>query len=262
MKLAVIAPKEHLLRYCRTDYHLALAHMMDDPEYVRFYRDTAKGFVILDNSVMELGAAVGSEFLEAAVQAFQPDELVLPDVPFDADTTFHNAEVYAPYFKMRYPNLKLMVVPQGEDVVCWMKDYYRYLRIPGIDTIGIPKHRKELRLGILEAIDRDRPFRWEHHLLGTWGNPGTELPQVRDRFDWVRGVDSKIPVRLGRLGIALHPERGMLFDGRYELPELPLSVEDDPFPIVSAYNIDVMRRWTGGLAESTARGLHVLPPPE
>lgn len=257
MKLAVIAPSKHVMRYCRTDYHLALAHLMHDHDYTNFYRYSANGYVILDNSVMELGAAVNVEFLEAAVMKFMPRELVLPDVPHDDKATFKNAQEYAPYFKNKYPDIKLMVVPQGENLICWMKDYYKYLQIPEVDVIGIPKHRKEMRLDILQAIDKDRPTRWEHHLLGTWGNPIIEIPIVQKYYPWVRGIDSKIPVRLGRLGIALHPVHGLLFDGRYELPDMPFDVQDDPFPVIVQHNIDVMRRWADG-AESPSRGLRLV----
>jgi hypothetical protein len=230
---------------------------MDDSTYVNFYRYTARGYVILDNSVMELGSAVDTEFLEKAIYQFMPRELVLPDVPQDDGATYLNAERYAPYFKDKFPDLKLMAVPQGENLVCWMKDYYKYLQIPEVDVIGIPKHRKEMRLDILEAIDKDRPPRWEHHLLGTWGNPALELPRVAQLFSWVRGVDTKLPVRLGRLGIALHPDKGLLFEGRYALPDMPFDAEDDPFPIISQHNIDVVERWVDG-TESSPRGLRLV----
>ena len=252
MELAVIAPKKHLLRYCRTGYHLVLAHLMDDSDYVKFYRESATGYIILDNSVMELGEAVNVDFLEKAVMQFRPNELVLPDVPHDADATFRNAQMHAPYFKDKWPNMKLMVVPQGKDLACWMKDFYRYLQIPEVDTIGIPKHRKELRLAILGAISNDRPRQWNYHLLGTWGNPVDGLVTATGLYPWLRGVDSKIPVRLGRMGIALHPERVLLTGDRYSLPGLDLDSEDDPFPIITVHNIEVMRRWTDGAATTSA----------
>lgn len=245
MKLAVIAPTPLLQKYCRTAYHLALAHMMADRTYTDFYRNDAEGYVILDNSVMELGESVTRDFLVKAIEYFDPDELVLPDVPYDADATYENAKQMAPYFKDLYPNVRLMAVPQGEDVYCWTKDMYRYLQVPEIDTIGIPKHRKDMRLYILDAINKDRPSNWSYHLLGTWGS-GAEVQHVASLFPWVRGVDTKLPVRLGQLGIAMSPMKGMLFDGRDSLPQMDLNNGYDPFPVITNYNCLVMKAWANG----------------
>lgn len=259
MKFAVIAPTGQTVRYCRTNYHLALAHLKDNWEYTNFYSRTAVGHLILDNSVMELGTAVDFDFLCDAVDAFIPDELILPDVPLDDKATYKNAVEYAPRFKELYPSMKLMAVPQGDDLVCWMKDYYKYLQVPEVDTIGIPKHRKGMRLNILHEISKDRPSSWDHHLLGTWGDPINELPLVAKKFPWVRGVDSKLPVRLGNLGIAIHPKRGVMVE-RYQLPEMDMVVAEDLFPILTDHNIQVMREWADG-AEGTFGELRLLSAP-
>lgn len=262
MKLAVIAPTGLLVKYCRSDYHLALAHMMDDEKYVRFYRDTARGYVMLDNSVIELGDAVDLDFLTEAIVRFQPREVVIPDVPGSHDETFENARTMGPILKEQFPDLKLQVVPQAEDggAVCFVKSMMKFLQIPEVDTIGIPKSLKQDRLSVLSLIDKDRPTRWKYHMLGTWGNP-IEIELARMLHGrWLRGVDSKIPVRLGLLGVALHPTYGMMLpEGvRYQLPDMSFDVTDDPFPVIVDYNIRTMQGWLDG-TESTVRQLWSVP---
>ncbi|SRR5580765_6218249 len=254
MKLAIISPTKFLIPYTFTDYHLMLAHMSTDYDYMSYYSTVARGYKILDNSVIELGRALHPDELEQAIAALNPHELVLPDTPGSHKDTYEAAQKLGPFFKAKYPDLKLQVVPQAEDggSVCFMKSMYKFLQIPEVDTIGIPKSLKEERLNVLRLIEADRPTHWDYHLLGTWGNPANELRQVPIDHPWIRGVDSKIPVRLGLHGIALHPTRGMLIpdENRYELPEMKFGSDDDPFPYIVTHNITVMKGWCDGTQSS------------
>lgn len=253
MKLAVIAPTSMLLRYCRTDYHLVLAHLRDDNKYVEFYKHTARGYKMLDNGAAELGQSVDVDVLFQSVYTFEPNEVILPDKLGDWKFTFESAQRTARDFKTVFPELKLMAVPQDlTTALCWYKDCMKYMQIPDVDTIGIPKGLKRKRLDVLELLNRDRPSKWEYHLLGTTGNP-VEVKVAAERYPWLRGVDSKIPVRLGQYGITLHPERGLLLpqDHRAHLPEMKFDSTDDPFPIIISHNIKTMQSWAEGGAHGT-----------
>lgn len=274
MKAAVIAPTGLLKKYCTTGYHLALAHLMDDKEYVSFYRDAAERgeHVILDNSVIELGEPVDAPWLLTACKRFKPTELVLADFPRQMDKTVEWATNFAPMFKQTFPELKLMAVPQWThpgNAEQWMECHFRLADIEDVDTIGIPKFTKELRPQICAMLhdymvsydirpsgqDREPP---EYHLLGTWGNP-IEIVELA-KYDWIRGVDSKIPVRLGQLGIALHPHRGMLGDVRYNLPKLEFSNAEDPLPVITTHNCSVYEGWAHGIyANASVYGPRMLP---
>jgi hypothetical protein len=157
--------------------------------------------------------------------------------------------------------MRLMVVPQdeGEGPVCFVKSMYKFLQIGLIDSIGIPKSLGHGRLNVLRLIEGDRPPGWQYHLLGTWGDP-LEIRHVASDHPWVRGVDSKIPVRLGLNGIALHPTRGMMIppEARYALPELDLNAEEDLFPYIVDHNIEVMLRWCDSGTKSSVRELRSM----
>ena len=72
MKIAFI-PTIHTLETDNTDYHLALTHLvLKYSEYAEFYKKKREqgDFVILDNSLIELGKAASlHKVLEAAKQA-------------------------------------------------------------------------------------------------------------------------------------------------------------------------------------------------
>lgn len=271
MKSAIIAPTGLLERYCTTGYHLALAHMMDNEEYVDFYKKTESvmdDFVILDNSVIELGEPVDFAWLKVACDRFQPDELILADFKKQPRTTYEWAEQYGPAFRKLYPSMQLMAVPHWPwigDIEGWMKSLRQLVTLPFVDTIGIPKFLQERRTAIcalidLEMADLGSPLRRvNYHLLGTWGNP-IEIVELT-KYKWIRGVDSKIPVRLGQLGITLHPHRGLLGDIRYELPALNFDRSDDPLPIITQHNCTTYQNWAEGVLAKGGQELEgkVLP---
>lgn len=257
LKAAVIAPTGLLKKYCTTGYHLALAHLMDDKEYVKFYRDAAERgeHVILDNSVIELGEPVDAPWLITACKKFRPTELVLADFPRQPDRTYEWAAHFGPMFKQAFPEVNLMVVPQWAhpgNVEEWLESYSSLAALEVVDSIGIPKFTKEMRPQICAMLHdmgvNDPTFVGhgvEHHLLGTWGNP-VEIVELA-KYRWIRGVDSKIPVRLGQLGIALHPHRGLLGDVRYDLPKLDFNNAIDPLPAISSHNCLTYQNWAEGV---------------
>ena len=246
MNAAVIAPVGLLERYCTTEYHLALAHLMGDEKYLEFYHKAArKGeFVILDNSVIELGKPVEAVDLMAAVEAFQPNEVVLCDFPQNPAATESWARQFGPAFKERWPDLKLMAVPQWQYkgvIESWLANYVELIRYDFVDTVGIPKFLGEYRPQVCAIIDEmGTAADKEYHLLGTWGNP-VEVKALA-RYDWIRGVDSKIPVRAGQYGVALHPQQGLL-GARHDLPALDFYYDADPMPIITSHNCKVYRSW-------------------
>ena len=82
MKIAFI-PSIHTLETDNTAYHLALTHLvLKYSEYAEFYKKKREqgDFVILDNSLIELGKAASLHKVLEAAKIINPSEIVLPDV--------------------------------------------------------------------------------------------------------------------------------------------------------------------------------------
>jgi hypothetical protein len=267
LRAAVIAPIGLLKRYAaRSKYHLCLAHLCQDLNpYSEFYRDAvARGeYVILDNSIIELRRPMTETQLYTAINIIRPTEFVCQDFPRDPPTTHFWAMHKAPELKKRYPNMKLMVVPQWNEsrlLGDWWASFLWLKELPFIDTIGLPKFIREGRYYVTQDIDKDPALYRdkEFHLLGTWGNP----LEVKDmaQYEWIRGVDSKAPVRFGQSGVTLHPERGLLADFRDEIPALDFNSADDPMPVITDHNVRTYLTWARG--EQDAKVLRFPKEPE
>lgn len=245
MKAAIICPVPLLQRYGNaTSYHLTLAHLYNESGYALHYgkRKSVGDFVIMDNSVVEVGRPVSLSTLSGIVaNTFRPSEMVLPDVPGDPVQTYANAKD-GERFREVYPEVRLMVVPQGMTVLAWMQSYERLCGLKHVDTIGIGKFLGGMRDAIIQELNRARDPNKEYHLLGTYDN-GMEVVTYNElEYDWIRGVDSKLPVRAGLHGVTLHPDLGMLVR-RDALHALDMMTRLDPFPIITKHNIDVFTKW-------------------
>ena len=247
MKVAVIAPVPLLERYgAITDYHLVLTHLvLRDNYYTQFYqRRKRKGdYLILDNSLIELGEAMSISDVLRAAELVQPDEIVLPDKFKDGPATLELIKQTLKELPKDLP-YKLMAVPQGKDLHEWLECYNEILNLERIQVIGIPKVTQTYTIGRAglttllsqkNIIDHGR----DYHLLGVWENPFEIALQARHY--WIRGVDTSIAVLCGQLGIAFDFQRGLLISR----PEIKLDFYNasDPFPHITENNILCMLRW-------------------
>jgi len=263
MKVAIIAPTRFLNRYSTTGYHLALAHMvLNDPEYRSFYRDkpyVAKdGYVILDNSMVELDKPLSLEDLHVAVTMIRPDELILPDFLDDPYGTVEAAKDTVAYFKNLFPTMKLQAVPHwtpSHTPQHWQDCYNELCDIDGIDVIGIRKGLKSARPDCVQWLDENRAEHVEHHLLGTWH--WLKEVQSLTHYSWIRGIDSKAPVRLGQAGIVLHPMEGLVVPQlRAACPPLDFGMKVDLFPIITQYNVNLFIDWAESRRPADVIELH------
>jgi hypothetical protein len=86
------------------DYQYCLPHLLDqDTAYRKHFYDYKKsgGYIIMDNSLHELGEAYDHERLMFWVNELEPDEFIVPDVWMDIDATLKNAEEW---IKLKYPS--------------------------------------------------------------------------------------------------------------------------------------------------------------
>ena len=98
------------------DYDYALPHLFDqDEEYLQYFMDAkADGrYIIMDNSLHELGEAYNHERLRYWVSIIEPDEFIVPDVWMDCHQTAAQAKYWRQF---KYPKkTKLTAVIQGKN---------------------------------------------------------------------------------------------------------------------------------------------------
>ena len=77
------------------DYDYALPHLFDqDEEYLQYFMDAkANGrYIIMDNSLHELGEAYDTKRLLHWINHLEPNEFIVPDVWQDKTATLVNAK--------------------------------------------------------------------------------------------------------------------------------------------------------------------------
>ena len=98
------------------DYDYALPHLFDqDEEYLQSFMDAkANGrYIIMDNSLHELGEAYDHKRLRYWVGVIEPDEFIVPDVWMRCAETAAQAKYW---LQFKYPKkTKLTAVIQGEN---------------------------------------------------------------------------------------------------------------------------------------------------
>ncbi len=98
------------------DYDYCLPHLLDqDEEYKQYFekaRDEGR-YVIMDNSLHELGEAYDYDRLRYWVNELKPNEFIVPDVWMDCSQTAAQAKYWKQF---KYPKkTKLIAVIQGEN---------------------------------------------------------------------------------------------------------------------------------------------------
>ena len=82
------------------DYEYCLPHLLDEePGYLEFFKQSKKEgrYIIMDNSLHELGEAYDSARLLHWIHELQPDEFIVPDVWEDMTNSVQNAEIWKEY---------------------------------------------------------------------------------------------------------------------------------------------------------------------
>ena len=204
------------------DYDYALPHLFDqDEEYLQYFMDAkADGrYIIMDNSLHELGEAYNHERLRHWVSVLEPDEFIVPDVWMKCSETAAQAKYWKQF---KYPKkTKLTAVIQGEnknqaylcanllaglgyDKLCvsygatWYNDFFPHSN----PDMGKALGRVRFVQGLLK-LDQLKDIKF--HLLGC------SIPQ---EFGWydnnprIESVESSNPVMAALEG-TMYTERGL-----------------------------------------------------
>jgi hypothetical protein len=202
-------PKDYLGRY-----HLLLAHdILEKPDeyrevYNKVREDYEDSFIILDNSIVELGHPLDLDDLLAAANIVPPDCIVIPDAMGDGAGTREMAKTfvreYCRYFQSKQQFADevpaLLGVLQGSNVDDAMETTAVMYSLPMVDYVSVPRifaNENGSRMPVLhELIRRDTYKLFKGvHLLGFSNNILDDVACARMQI--VKGIDSAVPIRAG-----------------------------------------------------------------
>jgi hypothetical protein len=211
------------------NYHLLLAHdvvaqrglyehvFLDDANFASMY-------IIMDNSLVELGKPVGMQTMLEADRVIKSDVIVLPDFLEKGQETFDASHTYAHVALDVCPYWSFMYVMQGT-TIDEAKDFLDKAleEIPHISAIGVPrvmtKRFGSRMIPTKMALNRNVSV----HLLGFSDDMLDDICCAR--LPGVRGIDSAVPLRMGLEGAKLdptqlnHSPRGNYWDTAENLTE-------------------------------------------
>lgn len=205
MKIAPVAFRPELVKFCTTNYNLTLAHLFEDDDYYKFWREN-RTFKILDNGAAEGAEVDPKDLVELAVMG-RHREVVAPDVLGKSRTTLSMTKQFVTTYAdtLRHNNIGIMGVPQGETFEEFRDCLWDMLSDNRITSIGFNKRMDQIppfnsRLGWLYALQhmlspavrRSRRY----HLLGVSRIVGEPYFVSRD-LTWIRGMDSTYPITAG-----------------------------------------------------------------
>jgi len=256
MHFAAICPPGLLYKYGSvSNYHLVLPHVLTEhPDALDWYAESliyTEDYIIVDNSAAELMIPWETASVIKIAHDINAHEIVLPDFIKKKDETLAAVAASKDIVEDQWTG-KVMAVPQGKDLEEWFECLDSLIEdMPHVNVIGIPKGlegysrggRNSVLLMMEEGgyVDTDR---YEYHLLGVGNNP-VEAYRA-SKFDWIRGMDSGLPIYMGLCGTPFHPTTGVL-----ERPEIHgdffgYTSTDDKRPAAVLHNIACMLNWCEG----------------
>ena len=180
------------------DYDYCLPHLLDEePAYEKYFREAkAKGrYIIMDNSLHELGKAYNTERLMYWISELEPDEFIVPDVWENRDESVTNAKIWT--LSQLPENTTKVAVVQAQTIHEAATCYQTYKDL-GYDKIAfsygasyyndiVPHPNKDLgkalgRLSVISALYKTKVISQNDriHLLGC------AVPQ---EFGWYKGYE-------------------------------------------------------------------------
>lgn len=197
-----VAPAEALLKLRRglfiQDKFLLLAHdVVERPKAYRLLGEAApRCFIMLDNSLIELGYPASKDMMQDAYRIMVPNVVVLPDYLKNTKATLEACEEALRKWDLP-PHTPYMGVVQGttmSEIKECLHFYYCDTRIKWVAVPRVLVEEFGTRHDAIKAC-RSRGFS-NIHLLGLSDN-------LRDDFECaatyheVRSIDSAVPLRVG-----------------------------------------------------------------
>jgi hypothetical protein len=204
------------------DYHLLLAHDVAEKssQYAAVFEELrASGedpFIIMDNSVIELGRPVSLEVMEEACNAVKPSCVVLPDVVTDKNETLKLMRVTMQSWMHSHvlADIPFMAVPQGKTLteLLGCAGEINNMLGPQLKLWGMGRFVTKLlgsRKVFLEQLLKMEQM-WGYnrklHMLGFSDNIQDDIEVTKLYPEFVMGIDSAVPLRIGQQGILLEKD--------------------------------------------------------
>lgn len=205
MELIITPPIDCLHTVEDQPSYLLLMHLMKYEQYRKFFENKKDRYLILDNSAFECGEPQVDE-MEKWVEKLEVDEVVAPDVLYDAKETYLRSKPFLERFKRAYPHIKVMGVIQGKSMKETRECIRRFLDLD-FDVLAVPKwgakkfarvpifaeslSRYRVLMELLEYMDkykRHMPI----HILGV-NDPEIEIPAFKTL---ARSIDTTWPFKV------------------------------------------------------------------
>lgn len=215
------------------DYLYCLPHLLDlHPDYETYFREAKKAgkYIIMDNSLHELGEAYNTKRLLYWVNELEPNEFIVPDVWENAHLSVRNAKQWAE-IQLPENTLKVAVV-QGKNQTEFATSYqsYKWFGYRKIafsygaswfaETFNHPNIYISKMIGRLKTITN----LYKYNVIGDYDNVhllGCNLPQeflyYKD-FPFIKSIDTSNPIIHGLEGIR-YSEGGLLHKSSQKIDE-------------------------------------------
>jgi hypothetical protein len=196
------------------DYHLLLAHkVVAEPDawlsfYEHLHETYPEPFVIMDNSLIELGEPLDAMALIEAASIVNASCIVLADSLSQAHETVRLSEAMANELERRNNKFPLMGVCQGWDIPELEFCANIFVTDLGVEYLCVPRVFCNTYGSRGPAIQAVQPYKRPIHLLGFSNDKWDDIASAK--MNGVMGIDSAEPVWRGlrneEFGLNLVPE--------------------------------------------------------
>lgn len=196
MNLISITPVHQAKWMLEQPMIMALSHLTKYPEYVNAIKNRKKDiFVILDNSLIELGESVTLDTVLEAAEKIDANEIILRDVFKNGPATIERVKEDINYLKEKnlIGKYQLMAVCHGNNLKEFKESFDQLEAIPEVDTIGIPKVVSTWCGERSELFNIFKNSKKNIHFLGSWYSLKEIIDMPSDVFKKVRSCDTCLP---------------------------------------------------------------------
>jgi len=141
MKHGIICPVKYLERFAtQSNFHLILPHLLENKEYKEFYKKRANhgDFVLMDNSIFELGYSLDKVTLLQLAEEMNVTEVVAPEAWHDQDETERLTEDFIQYCINKRSNVQILSMATGETEEEIIESFFYWNRYPQVSSLGLP----------------------------------------------------------------------------------------------------------------------------
>lgn len=267
IKIAILAPILHLEDFSSLgDIDMALTHLVLKNQLYSSYfvkQILKNNYVILDNSVFELGRPMKDKHIIKAVKIIRASEVVAPDFFGKGQKTVAYCKSFIKVLKTNkmFDEFKIQAVAHGKDLKDWVECYNTLASMDNVDVIGVPfgimfnvpwakkfstrtKQMAENRFKLIKylvencIINKEK----EHHCMGV--SDGKELYEL-NKLGVIRSNDSSSAVAHGMHGI-VYTMDGLPCEKIKSKLNFYAKIPEERFKDIY-YNIKVLKAFASGV---------------